>query len=156
MSKNIIRFHFYEGKGIAPAIIKWRTRGIYSHVSIEINEIIYEAKEWRGVVKSNSIYTYNDIGTCTKTIEIDMQYSSFLEFRKFIQSKLGCKYDWGAILNFLGNWNKHNPDKWFCSEYGDTIFQFLPNYIAETELVSPELLYEKLKYFNLGRKSIVK
>lgn len=152
-NKYIIKFHFYEGKSLISFFIKWRTCGKYSHVSIELDGIVYEAKEFKGVVKSNDKYKYNAIGTCTRTIELDLRfYDKWLAFKKSLDEKVGGKYDWYAILNFLGNWNKHNPLKWFCSELADTVWQFLSNYEPEYELVSPDLECQKLESYNAGVK----
>jgi len=155
MSKYIVKFHFFEGRGIASSIIKWRTCGRFSHIAMELDGIVYEAKEGLGVVKSYSPYEHNEMGTLKLMIDIDMKsYENWQNFKMSLEDKLGCKYDWYAIFNFFGTWNKQNPDKWFCSELGDTVFPFLvKDYISDGGLVSPDLLSEKLQSYNLGVKA---
>ena len=102
MKEKMIKFHFYKGKSLVSKLIKWRTNGTYSHVSIELDDIIYEA--WvgsgaSGVVKSTNPLYYHTPKTKYDTIEIPM--SNYRVWKTFLEHQVGKKYDYMAIISFL-------------------------------------------------------
>ena len=148
-----IKFHFYEGKSLVSRLIKWRTYSIYSHVSIQIDNEIIES--WvgggqSGVVISTDPLTYHKKGTNITTIEIEMK--NWKPWLVFLKSQIGKKYDYKAILNFVKNKTKQNPNRWFCSELANTFFEFeLKNY-KNNRLVSPQSFYDTIKTYSLLQK----
>ena len=146
---NIIKFHFYKGTGFVSKLIKWRTISKYSHVAIEINNRIIEAKEGQGVIaRVPSCLTNKEFDTIEIKVVDKVKFNAFYDF---LVLQIGKPYDWEAIFNFIKNWDKENPNKWFCSELGDTVFSFLiTKWEKEKNLVSPELLYHRLKYYKYG------
>jgi hypothetical protein len=146
MQNNIIKFHCYKGTSWLSKLIKFRTLSEYSHIAIEIDNIVYEA--WtsdgcNGGVKSHSPLFYHSEGTKFDTYSFEMK--NIQKYKNFLEMQVGKKYDWKAIFNFALNWNKQNSDAWFCSELADLFFIFeIQNYIAETKLVSPGRFVDKI------------
>jgi hypothetical protein len=156
---NIIRFHFYEGLSLGSRFIKFRTQGRFSHVAIEIDGMVYEAVVkmifpfFYGDVKvSNSVLTFHKKETPIYTIELPVSFETKKKYNTFLESILGCKYDWRAIYSFLLNWDKENPNRWVCSEVSDECFVYeIIGYQKDKRLVSPDIFYNKLKMYCYGK-----
>ena len=151
----MVKFHFYKGKSIISKIIKWKTGGNYSHVSIEIDGTVYEAWEKNGVIKSNDPLAYHTPGTPINTLQVEMKKEKLEEFKLFLIEQLGKKYDWKAILfGFVKNKKIEDKNRWFCSELADMFFTFQlgTSYNLPKKLVSPQLFFEKLDMYNTTLK----
>jgi len=147
---EIITFHFYMGLSITSKTIKWRTHSKYSHVAIEIDGLVYEAV---GQIKfpfifggyfrcSKSITTYHKKNTPIWSIDVPVSKKIFILCKTYLidQAIEKTPYDWQAIFNFLGNWNKQNPIKLFCSEAAYQVLEIInPNFnkINQDTLISP-------------------
>lgn len=155
---RLVKFHAYKGTSLMSRLIKFRTLGEYSHIAIEIEGIVYEA--WtsdgcNGVVMSTNPLFYHKDGTQFDTFIVPMHDTNYDKWKEFIKLQVGKKYDWRAIFNFVINWDKSNPDKWFCSELADTFFNYeIERYKPETKLVSPEKFVDKIRMYLYGLQSL--
>lgn len=108
---------FYKGKSLTSKLIKWKTRGPYSHASIIFgNGDILEA--WESTNSVRYIKNLSDghtPGTEVDIFDITLPVDETAA-RAFADAQLGKKYEYRLIAKFITNTNGNNPDKWVCSE----------------------------------------
>ncbi len=148
----IVKFHFYEGKSRISKLIKWRTRGKYSHVAVEIGDKVIEA--WNGKVRLTTdkmkLHTPN---TPITTICLEVSDTLGRGWESFLLDQVGKKYDFWAIMSFIGTGSRQNSKRWFCSELANTFFDYM--FCEETkELISPQRLFERVCFFKKGIETI--
>jgi len=50
-------------------------------------------------------------------IDVSLSMDELADMRSFLDEQVGKKYDWtGIVFSMVLNLNKHNPNRWFCSE----------------------------------------
>ena len=126
----------HNGKGRGSRIIKFLTRGKYSHISVRVIDMPqwlidwalsnygytltsdheFESIQGAGVRHQPFVPSDNQAWYELKTNHI---YSE-LEIGIFVKEAcklVGCKYDWRGIGGFVTRRNVQNPFKWFCSEF---------------------------------------
>ena len=147
-------FVFHQGRNWFNNLTRFLTQGKYTHVSIMLDDTVYEAVELRGVIK-------HDYGSFYKTISrrrgrtyvtIRVSNKKFKQFKAFLEEQVGKKYDYYGILNFVFSRIQPRYGYWYCSELAQSLF-----YILYEEpigrLVSPQRFYERLFYhFKLGNR----
>jgi uncharacterized protein YycO len=82
---------FYPGGFPGGTIVRAWTRSAYGHVSLMIQGMVYEAVA-AGVSKH-----VQDTNDATATI-VDVECADPHALLAWCESKLGCPYDWGAVL----------------------------------------------------------
>lgn len=111
---NEIIIRLYKGKGLISSLIKWHTRGEYSHASIIIGGAIYEAKEFVGCRKRLAYdeCDYDDFIVLNSTVE---QRAIVVEF---LERQIGKGYDYVKIFAFItrAKQDRKSLGKFFCSE----------------------------------------
>lgn len=112
-----MKIALYQGKSIISKLIKWKTRGVYSHASIIFSDgKVLEA--WQG---SNSVRYINNIsdghseGTPVDIFKIDCDVDEE-SARKYADSLIGKKYGFWTIVQFLIGTSGDDKNKWICSE----------------------------------------
>ena len=115
----MIKVAQYKGKSLASRLIKFGTRGKYSHTAIILEDnIIVEA--WEGCNEVRLIHNVSEghsHGTPVDIYEVDIDPTKEEEFSKFITSQIGKKYDKLGLVAFYFNREKLNREnKVFCSE----------------------------------------
>ena len=111
-----VKIHFYRGTHLISYLIRLRTFSEFSHVSIQIDDKIYESKEWEGVVCT--VPRKSPPASLVKTFEFNIPKKDLIAWEKWLKSQLDHKYDYMSILLFAGLPRKYHPDgKWICSEY---------------------------------------
>ena len=112
-----MKLAFYRGKSIISRLIRWKTRGKYSHVAVMFdNGRILEA--WQG---TNSVRWINDLsdghtpGTKVDIYDIDTLLMEDAAF-KFAEKQIGKEYGYRTIAKFLTNTSGDNREAWICSE----------------------------------------
>lgn len=102
---------FSTSNSLYALLIKLVTKGKYTHCGIVVGNEVYEAKPFHGVVKSE----YDPLDwACSVKIKIEEEQLN--KIKKFLDSELGCGYDWFGVCRFLFKPLKSNKNKWFCSE----------------------------------------
>lgn len=103
----------FRGKGIISALIRWQTRGQFSHAALLMRDgRIVES--WQGV--GVRVHTLNNWEGVTKFDVVGMTDEQFDVAINFALSKLGKSYDYWAIVRFISRKRMPNNDRWFCSE----------------------------------------
>lgn len=111
-----IKFHFYRWQRIFSKIIQWRTFSEFSHVSIEVDWYIYEAKEWKGVIKTKA--RKSPPKSLVETVEFTANKKDIKEALQWLEAQVGKGYDYLSLFSFVWVPKKRKKDnKWFCSEY---------------------------------------
>jgi hypothetical protein len=115
----------YKGRGIISRLIRFVTRGNYSHVGQIISE---DPKPKNSHLKELSAYEkIGEVGvTSPESHKNNTPYDVFSvkvskpQYDAFLLAKgniVGQKYDYGGILDFLFDTSLfNNKNKWFCSE----------------------------------------
>ena len=109
----MIKIWFCKGVGPGSALLRIGLMSDWSHVAIEIDNIVYDATPIHGVSKWSVDEFVKKYQKCNF---IAIEISNDLSTKCFLENQLGKKYDWSAIFAFpfRASWNV--PDKWFCSE----------------------------------------
>lgn len=115
----------YKGVSLISWIIRIRTWSPYSHASWIDDDNLSEYEAWcsGGVLHNDKWGIRHTPGT-----EVDIfDFNSLLtkaeikDSKAFFLSQVGKGYDWCGVFAFMSIMrlfgNKHNPDRWFCSEY---------------------------------------
>jgi hypothetical protein len=103
----------HKGKGIIGNLIKWQTRGEYSHASIMVNPyLLYESREFKGV--QFSITPNEDIDYYYLPLSLGDENKIF----QLIEKYHGAKYDYKMVARFMSRRGASSDtrDKFFCSE----------------------------------------
>lgn len=115
----MIRIAQYKGRSFTSGIIKFVTRGEYSHTAIMLDDgRIIEA--WQGDNKVRIMRSLSDghkPGTPVDIYELPMNANEELVFKRYILGKVGIKYDYLGLLAFFLNkkaWDR--VDRSFCSK----------------------------------------
>lgn len=133
---------FYATNGLYAWLIKFVTKGKYTHCGIVIEDAVYEAHPFRGVIKSK----YNPFDW-QKSFDIKVSDKDSLKIKKFLESELGCGYDWFGVARFVFPFFKPNKNKWFCSELVGEVLKKI-NFIKKNtriSIFSPERVFQLLK-----------
>jgi len=107
----------YTGEGFAAGFIKRFTFGTYSHVSLvfdlngSVEEI--EAIQGKGVIRHAPKDTYKHPH---EEFTVNLTEEQIVNAHIWALGTLDSDYDWKGIFGFVRRKNKHNIDKWFCSE----------------------------------------
>ena len=147
-----MKIAFYTGRGkILDRVIRKWTKSKYSHVELIINNISYSASSRDGGVRKKTI---NYEAENWRIFDLKNIFDINLAL-KFLNQNLGQKYDHkGIFLSQVINLDKHNKNKYFCSEL---IIEVLKKSINDDKFVilenfsyfSPERLYNYLNKYNL-------
>lgn len=107
----------YKGRGAGSGLIKWFTRGDYSH-----NSLVFEFNDRREEVESiqgSGVIKHEPVPFENADFDeylIPVSDAQVRKAYKLSSSLLGAKYDWSGIAGFLLRSKKLTDEKWFCSE----------------------------------------
>jgi uncharacterized protein YycO len=136
--------YLHHGRGVIASLIRWQSRGPYSHVSMQMPDgSIMESREFKGVRRLPKLEPLRP-GEYIDVYEIEATPAQVGCIVRFLEAQLGKGYDYLSILLFITrkpvqHWNK---TKWFCSEIAFEAFHtagfvLLQNVLAWA--VSPNL-----------------
>lgn len=139
-----MRIALYRGTSFVGKLIRWQSRGCYSHASVILpDDSVIESKEFIGV--RHLPHIISDPGEAVDQFTVATTPAQDLAIGVFLKAQLGKTYDYAAIARFITR--KPQPtddrDKWFCSELVFEAFrQAGIILLARTEAweVSPSLL----------------
>lgn len=109
----MITFHAHHGDAKLSRIIRWMSPK-YNHISIQIDEVIFEAHIDHGVTRS-LVGTWNG-STVAESITIKCSSENLGKTWEFLNKQVGKKYDTFGIFAFLWWFFKPQKDRWYCSE----------------------------------------
>jgi hypothetical protein len=106
--------HFHKTNTPIGKSIRVVTRGRVNHVSIEINNTVYESDMKKGgCVKTDSMLF--DRSTIVESITFTGGNESVV---LWLEKQLGKGYDYLGVLSFLWILLPERKGKWYCSEKG--------------------------------------
>ena len=156
----------YSGRGAGSKLIIWGTRGRFSHLALRfleiekpIRDMVFdkfalriapdfevESLQFKGVIGHSFHRQDNQVVFNFKHDE-----AQALVILKTAIGLLGKGYDYRGIGGFLSRRDKHNPNRWFCSELvawcllkaGIVLLWLPPFKQAPNTTVSSTLLFEE-------------
>lgn len=140
-----MKIALHQGKGTVSSLIKWQSRGKYSHASLLFSDgTQIEAREGKGVRHLPHLTG----GTPHEKIdlfEVAITQEQEEQVRWYATEQLGKDYDWTMVLRFISRRQatRKSKGKWFCSELVFAAFQSAGvELFARTEPweVSPSML----------------
>lgn len=148
MSTSNLRIVFFKGKGLLSALIRWQTRGKFSHVGLAFpDNAFFESwtgsgkKLWRngGVAKKLNWQPEGDETIATVALD-DAQMQ---RARAFCESNLGRGYDFRSVIRFLTRIKPASNDKFFCSELVMDVLRHagVDPLNAPSSVISPAVLW---------------
>jgi len=138
----------YRGSGFIGRAIRWQTRSPYSHAAIVVNQWVYEAREFKGVIKRP--LRESDLDEAVWFNVKPFPSEKFSALVQWMESQVGKKYDYLMVLRFISRRQetRESTGKWFCSEFVFAALQkigvLLFNHTEPYE-VSPGLLPRSLR-----------
>lgn len=125
-----MKLHFYKSKTFIARLIKYFSKGEFSHVAIEINGNTYQALGGRifgtnGVVMSPYKASYHRGSNKAEITTVD---ASFLcedwdilhpvnkELVAYLNERVGLKYDVKGVLSFIFRFVRGKEHSFYCSE----------------------------------------
>ncbi len=113
-----MKLAFYQGISLISKLIRWQTRGLYSHVAFLFDDgTVIEAWEEGGVLHNATLSMRHTPGTVVDIFEFSTTIEQETAITKFLRAQLGKKYDYLAVARFISRRNvQFDESKWFCSE----------------------------------------
>ena len=134
----MVKLAFYKGKGtVYSKLIRWWTKGKYSHTEIIIDGYQYSAVEGIGVRKESHRYNEDEWDY------LDVYGLNIDDVLEFFEMTSGHKYDKIGILGFVVPF-KDRSSEWFCSEWCSNALKisgFRKMWDKEPNKISPNRLY---------------
>lgn len=136
---KVLLFH---GRGLLSALIRWQTRGLYSHAAFydESTDTVYEAWQGKGVRARKGIAP----GPGVHMFEMEGLIATQAQrIREFCETHVAAKtgYSYIGVLRFVTRRKVDEPDRVFCSEFiirGAAAADFwLFSRLAEPHWISP-------------------
>ena len=134
-----IRVLCYHGHGLIGTAIRWQTRSEYSHVAFLLGAMVIESDAPQGVLER----PYDERDSSADVYYLDVTQQDYDRLYRWLQGKLGLRYDWLAILRFVSRRNhRGGQHRYFCSELVAEGFELLgqPLQRAEPWKISPALV----------------
>lgn len=103
----------FRGRGIISTLIRWQSRGPYSHAAILLpdGQIV---ESWQGSgVRTKRLTDWTDIDAY---LIPEMSRGQWKTAIRYALSQVGKKYDYLGVARFVTRRPSRDNDKWFCSE----------------------------------------
>lgn len=113
MNYSALAILLMRGRGVLSSLIRWQTRGKYSHAALLIgeNEII---EAWQGDgVRMKKITDWSNVDIFDVPSATPQQWQDAIDFAC---KQRGKGYDYLGVVRFLTRRDRDNPERWFCSE----------------------------------------
>lgn len=143
----------HRGESVIGKLIRWQTRGGYSHASMILPDGYFiEAREFIGV---RALFggLVAQPGEKVDTFRIRISTEQEAKIAEFLRKQLGKPYDYSAVARFVSRRKagRSSSEKWFCSElvfaaclYADVIllrdtqpWEVSPSMLARSPLLEP-------------------
>lgn len=109
-------FAFYRGTSTVSKLIRFFTRGIYSHVAVQVEDgRIFEA--WHSPAKVRVIHDFgegHERGTRVDLFELALPFPE--KALAHLERSVGRRYDFKGVLGFLTKRTSDDRRACFCSE----------------------------------------
>lgn len=101
----------FRGIGAISAMIRWQTRGPYSHAALLYPDGRRIIEAWHTGVRSKLLTSWAGVDA----FEVPGIHDWTTVFA-FAEAQLGKRYDFVSVLRFLDRARAKDNQKWFCSE----------------------------------------
>lgn len=115
----MIRLAFYRGTSLVSKLIRWQTRGRYSHVGVILQDGgIIEAWQNGGVRYNATIGMVHDPATPVDLYSIPtLTRAQNADILQWLKQQCGLGYDFRGVFRFLTRTGAPiDRKRWFCSE----------------------------------------
>jgi len=128
----------YRGRSLISKAIRLQTRSIYSYSAILLGGDattgeVFEAWHKGGVLRSRDYLAVHSPRTLVDVFRIDANFDEE-KVRAFLETQLGKKYDYHAVVRFMTRRKVRDNDKWFCSELVASAFD-----VGGIDLINPRI-----------------
>jgi uncharacterized protein YycO len=142
-----MKLAFYKGTSWVSKLIRWQTRGKYSHVGVLMDDGgIFEAWHVGGMRYNGTMSIAHGAGTEVDIYDVPgMTSKEKRDVEQFLARECGKGYDFRGVARFISHRNDETPaekDRWFCSEVVMAAFCYAGLRLLNTApfMVSPEVL----------------
>lgn len=114
----------YKGISVPSQLIKWFTRGEYSHISIYHPEVNKQMEQWPHTGDFTTAYfDYSDMSVHTPGTPFEVwsiavteaEYEYCMEYWQLAADRKE-KYDWRGVMDFMIKGDENAEGRSFCSE----------------------------------------
>lgn len=104
----------FRGRGVISTLIRWQTRGPYSHAAFLLPDgRVLESWQGKGVRLRAPLTDWEGADAYYIPGMTDEQWEIAIDYAL---DQIGKKYDYWAIIRFISRHNMPKNDNWFCSE----------------------------------------
>lgn len=109
-----LKFILYRGRGPLRTLIRWQTRGPYSHASLLVDGITIYESDPGGVVRRPVLQ--RDLDQDIFVTDVPDQPNPHIV--EWLDQQVGKGYDYTMVLRFISrrSASRATLGKWFCSE----------------------------------------
>ena len=142
-----IEFYGHESRGIVAGLIRWKIGSAINHISIGVDEDVFESTALSNGVSVSS-KKRDDIIMCQLLTVSD---DECVKIVNYLNDSIGKEYDFSAFSSFALNKTKQNDAKLFCNEFAAGILEILEiDYKISSNLASPKDFMYFIKGLNEG------
>lgn len=111
-----MKIALYAGKSLVSRLIRWRTRSLYSHAALLMDDGTTIAAWHRGGVRWHANLSVGHTpGTRVDLFEVSMSDRQAEHIARFCAGEIGLDFDLCGALR-LRRANSAHPHKWVCAE----------------------------------------
>lgn len=125
-------------------LICWWTKGPYFHTATWFDDKTFVEAIGTGVhrIKVSGLDPEH-----WDTIKIPITQEQFIKLNKWIDTELGCGYDWIGMICSQGlGWHFRSENKWYCSEFTIAMLQQIGMLVGKDPCeIDPNELFKLLK-----------
>lgn len=102
----------FHGRGLIPSLIRWQTRGRYSHAAVVVKtEPLTIIEAWSSGVREKTLTDLRRIDLFQVIPTVDEGAAL-----TFAREQIGFKYDFRSVFRFVTKIPAATNNRWFCSE----------------------------------------
>ena len=119
-----IRVALHSSPKLGARLIRWQTRSIYSHASLQFPGLgVIESRGRVGVQKVPVLAPHE--GETIDTFTVEISATQYEEILSFALAQVGKPYDYTMVARFVSRRqaSRKSSAKWFCSELVYAAFQ---------------------------------
>ena len=117
---------FHRSNSIISKVIRYVTRGKYSHVAVILNDgSVIDARPFQGVKRHRNINCCNK-GDTVEIYDVKLTPNQEKIIEQFLIKQICKKYDYFSVFNFTLHATEKNrklKGKWFCGELTFSAFK---------------------------------
>lgn len=124
---------------VGSALLRWYMGSRWSHSAIydEDEGVVYDTTFWQGGCKSQPYFDFAKKYPDSR--EVSLLVVNKPEARAWLQSQIGKKYDWTALLGIYFRRDWQEEDSWFCSEMSEAFISLFdaPRFNEQAHRITP-------------------